>query len=140
MTGSAPPFAVQRIVFFSLLGGIVMFTVVVAVLIQGNDGKGLGDPIEALDKVVIGVAASVGLAALFARGALARAANDAPAAERSGKRFLATLVPLAMLEGGAMLGLTAWMINGTAVPNLVTAMVLFAAAILLVPFSDPDAT
>lgn len=139
MTGASPPFAVQRIVCLSLLGGIAMYTVVVAVLLQGNDGKGLGDPVvPILDQIVIWAGAGVALAAFTLRAALMRAVDAAPPAERRDKRFVATLLPLAMLEGGAMLGITVWLINGTAVPNLVTAMVLFAAAILVVPLRDPE--
>jgi len=72
------------------------------------------------------------------RSVLGRQADAQPSATRAGARFRAVLVPMAMLEGGALLGITVWMISGAAVPNLVVALVLFALMIALVPLRDPD--
>ncbi len=63
----------------------------------------------------------------------------ASAATRSQAQFVATLIPLAILEGACLLGITAWLLNGNAVPNLVAALVLLSIAIAMVPFSAPHA-
>ncbi len=142
MTAERPPlpFTQQRLVFFALLLGMTMYAIVVAVVLQTNDGKGMGEaPIEMLDTVVIAVGAASALGAFSLRGILQRQAEAAVGADRSHMRFRATLVPLAMIEGGCLFGLTVWMLNGNAVPNLVVAMVLLSVAIAFVPFSDPDA-
>ena len=47
-----PPFAAQRVVFFALLMGVLVFAAVVAVVIDQNGGQGLAAaPIEALKAV-----------------------------------------------------------------------------------------
>jgi hypothetical protein len=135
----APPFAVQRLVYLALLLGVAVYAIAVAGAIQTNDGKGLGtEPIEALDIASVAVGATLGIAALFLRGQLRRAADATAAEARAAARFRATLVPLAMLEGGCLLGITTWLLNGNAVPSLVVALVLLSAMILIVPLADPD--
>lgn len=134
------PFAQQRLVFFALLFGMTMFAVVVAIVLQLNDGKGMVQPpIAVLDTVVIAAGAAAALGAFTLRGALQRTADATRGDARSHARFRATLIPLAMLEGGVLFGLTVWMLNGNAVPNLVVALVLLATAVAFVPFSDQDA-
>jgi hypothetical protein len=134
------PFFQQRLVFFALLFGMAMFAVVVAVVLQTGDGTGLGgEPMPMLDMVSIALGAAMAVAAFVARGTLQRRAAAATGAARSHARFRATLVPLALLEGGVLFCLTVWLLNGVAVPPLVVALVLFAAAIAIVPLHDPDA-
>jgi hypothetical protein len=134
------PFFQQRLVFFALLFGMAMFAVVVAVVLQTGDGTGLGgEPMPMLDMVSIALGAAMAVAAFVVRGTLQRRADAATGAARSHARFRATLVPLALLEGGVLFGLTVWLLNGVAVPPLVVALVLFAAAIAIVPLHDPDA-
>jgi hypothetical protein len=142
MTDERPPlpFAQQRIVFLAILSSVAMFVVAAAVVLQTGDGKGLGgDPIPMLDTVALAAGAAVALAAFALRPALQRAAEAATGAARSHARFRATLIPLALLEGGCLLGIVTWMLNGNAVPGLVVALVLFAAAVAIVPFTDSDA-
>jgi hypothetical protein len=50
----------------------------------------------------------------------------------------ATLVPLAVLEGGALFALVAWLLAGKEQPGLVAALVLLTAMLSLVPLRDPD--
>ncbi len=134
------PFAHQRLVFFGLLFGMVMYAISVAVILQLGDGRGLAEHrIDVLDTVVIVVGAAAVAGAVTLRVVLQRAADDATGAARSYARFRATLLPLALLEGGVLLALTAWLLDGNTVPHLVTAMVLLSLAIALVPFADPDA-
>jgi hypothetical protein len=134
------PFFQQRLVFFALLFGMATFAVVVAVVLQTGDGTGLGgEPMPMLDMVSIALGAAMAVAAFVVRGTLQRRAAAATGAARSHARFRATLVPLALLEGGVLFGLTVWLLNGVAVPPLVVALVLFAAAIAIVPLHDPDA-
>ncbi|MFY9345126.1 MAG: hypothetical protein WAT39_21735 [Planctomycetota bacterium] len=141
MSPSGPvPFAVQRLVFMALLLGMTMYIVAVAVVLQMGGGKGLAEPpIAPLDTVVIAVAAASATAAFVLRPVLLRAVAGRDEAARSQAAFRATLIPVAMLEGGCLLATTAWLLNGNVVPNLVAALVLLSLAIAIVPFSDPDA-
>lgn len=134
------PFATQRLVFFALVLGMTMATIAFAVVLQTSDGKGMADPpIAAFDTLGPVIAATMTIGALTLRKVLQRAAEATTGAARSQARFRATLIPLAMLEGGCLISLTAWLLNGNANPHLVAAMVLLAIAIAIVPFSDPDA-
>ena len=135
------PFAHQRLVFFGLVLGMVMYAVAVAVILQVGEGRGLAAaPIEVLDTLVLAVGGASAFGALMLRSLLQRQVEAAHGAERSHARFRAALVPVALLEGGVLFALTAWLLNGNAVPHLVAAMVLLALAIALVPFGDPDRT
>jgi hypothetical protein len=141
MTPERPqlPFAHQRLVFFGLLFGMVMYAVTVAVILQVG-GTGLAtERIDVLDTIVVAVGGAALAGALTLRSLLRRNVESATGAARSHARFHATLVPIALLEGGVLLALTAWLLNGNPVPNVVVAMVLLAAAIAIVPFADPDA-
>lgn len=138
-TGPRLSFAMQRMVCFALLFGMVMFTIAVAVMLQVNDGKGLlQPPLIELNIPVIGTGIAAGLSALLLRSVLSRRAEAAPKEQRAGARFRATLVPLALLEGACMFALVAWMMNGNAVPNLVVALCVMSVAIAIVPMRDPD--
>lgn len=135
----SPTFAQQRLVCFALLMGVGAFALVVAFLLQQNGGAGLAPDIDPmLGTAVLVVGPSMAVAALLVRGMLARKADAEPMATRASARFRALLVPMAMLEGGALLGITVWMMSGAAVPNLVVALVLLALMIALVPLRDPD--
>lgn len=136
----ALPFANQRLVFFALLIGMVLYTITVAVVLQTNGGKGVSvAAVPMLDTVVIGATAGLVIAAFAMRAVLGASAARQQGAARSHALFAATLVPLALLEGACLLALTAWLLNGNAVPNLVAALVALSMAITVVPFSDPDA-
>lgn len=135
----SPTFAQQRLICFALLMGVGAFALVVAFLLQQNGGAGLSPEIDPLlGTMVLVVGPSMAVAALVARSVLGRKAEAEPAATRASARFRAVLVPMAMLEGGALLGITVWMLSGAAVPNLVVALVLLALMIALVPLRDPD--
>lgn len=135
----SPTFAQQRLICFALLMGVGAFALVVAFLLQQNGGAGLSADVDPmLGTVVLAVGPSMAVAALLVRGMLSRKADAEPIATRAGARFRAVLVPMALLEGGALLAITVWMISGAAVPNLVVALVLLALMIALVPLRDPD--
>jgi hypothetical protein len=139
MSTPPPPFAMQRLVFVALLLGPSLFAVVVGVLLQMRGGKGMAEtPIPMLDTVVVVVGISLTSAALMLRRVLSRVAASMTGDARSHARFRATLIPLAMLEGGSLFALTTWMLNGAAVPPLAVAVAMLAIAVVLVPFSDPD--
>lgn len=129
MTAPSPvPFPAQRLVALALVSGMGMYMVAVAVVLQSNDGRGLADaPIPGLDVAVPAAGIVLALAAVIARQRL------------RGRGLPATLVPLALLEGGSLLGSTAWLLHGEVVPHLVTALVLLALAIAIVPLWDPEA-
>lgn len=139
MGQSTPPFATQRVVFFALLMGVLGFAAVVAVMLDQNGGKGLAAaPIDALDTMAIVVGAGLATAAMLVRRRLQTGTTQLEGEARAAASFRATLVPLAMLEGGSLLGLTTWLQNGRPVPGLVVALVLLSLAITIVPFTDPD--
>lgn len=138
MDSRTPPFAVQRLVFLSLLLGIAVFAVVVAFVLQSNDGHGLADPrVPLLDTLSPVLGAVLAASAFTVRSLLQRRAARQDAGQRSQLRFSATLVPLAQLEAGALFGLVVWLLNGNPVPGLVVACVLFSLAVWLVPFHEP---
>ncbi|MBL8754208.1 MAG: hypothetical protein JNK15_12980 [Planctomycetes bacterium] len=139
MTGGQPPFAVQRVVFLALLGGMAAFALVVAMVLQGNGGRGLAEtPIEMLDIAAVGIGATNAVLAFVLRAILHGRIAAHPPQQQATARFAATLVPIAVLEGGCMLALTAWMLNGAPFPNALVAGVLFAVAVTITPFRDPD--
>lgn len=139
-TGGPPPFAAQRMIFIALLLGMSMYAVVVAVLLAQQDWVGIGEePIEVLQTVVVAFGAVTAITAPMIRGVMMRRVEAAAEEQRPGLRFQARLVPVAILEGGVLLALTAWMLNGGLLPYVAVAGVLFAIAVVLVPFTDPDA-
>lgn len=141
MSTGSPSFAQQRLICIALLLGMSFYAIVVAVVLQTNDGKGLAsEPLPALDTVVVVVGAAMAVGAFVLRAALRGAAEQTAVEQRAMARFRAALVPIVLLEGGCLFGVTVWMLNGSAVPGLAVAMVLLAVAIVMVPFSDPDAT
>lgn len=137
---TAPPFGAQRIVFLALVLGMTMFAIVVAIVLQQNDGKGLVEPpIEVLDTLVVIVGGAMTAGALAFRTLLGRRADRLTGDARAMTGFASRLVPIAMLEGGCMFALTVWLLNGETVPDLAIALVLMAVAIAIVPLQDPDA-
>ncbi|MBK8097487.1 MAG: hypothetical protein IPK26_10285 [Planctomycetes bacterium] len=138
MNASAPvpDHRTTMIVCSSLLGGVCLFAIVIAVLLQG-DGTGM-QPLEFMNTLSVAVGASLLPVALLLRSTLRQRAEQKTGADRARARFAAVLVPIAVLEGGMMLGLTTWMMNGTPMPGLVVACVLLAAAIGILPFRAPD--
>lgn len=137
--GPAPSFAQQRMICFALLTGMALYAIVAAFTLHGNDGQGMvPDTVKALEWLtpVFGVATAV--SALLLRRVLQQKADAKPPAERGAARFRATLIPLALIEGGCLFAITIWMMTGATVPHLVVAMVLLAIAIAIVPLHDPD--
>lgn len=134
------PFHVQRLVCIAPVLGAVLFAIVVGVILQGNDGRGFAvEPMPDLDTVIVAVGGVLLIGGLMLRAVLhgrADATEHGPA--RSLARFRARLVPIAILEGGALLGLVGWLLTGAAVPNLVVALVLIAAQIAILPLHDVD--
>jgi hypothetical protein len=139
--GPQPSFAHLRLICLALVMGMTMFTIVVAVVLHQNDGRGLAEPtIPVLDDVALFLGIGAAVTAFGLRSVLLRPLEGAEGAARTMIRFRGTIVPIAMLEGGCLFGITVWMLNGNEVPALATALVLLSLAIVIVPFSDPDAT
>lgn len=135
------PFAARRLVAFALLMGMAMFTIAVAVFLETNEGKGLlVPPMKELDVPVVATAGAACAVALLLRGVLNARALSATAELRDRARMVATVVPMAVLEGACCFALVAWMLNGNAVPNLVAALGVLSCAIAIAPLNDPDAT
>lgn len=140
MSATPLPFAMQRIVFFGLLFGMTAYAIAAAIMLQQNGGHGLGTaPVPWLDDAALQVGIVSAVLALLLRVGLGFLANRRSGARRAGLLFHRTLVPLILLEGGCLTGITAWLINGNAVPALAVALVLLAFAIAIVPFQDPNA-
>jgi hypothetical protein len=140
MTPAGSSFATQRLVCIALLLGMTTFAIVVAVVLQQNEGRGLADHrLPELDDAVVFVGIGAGLVALAVRSLLFKLAARSDPEQRGMARFRATLVSLALLEGGCLFGLCVWMLNGNAVPGLAAALALLSLAVLVVPFTDPDA-
>jgi hypothetical protein len=137
VTNGFPAFAQQRLVFVALLLGIVLYAVVVGFVLRS--GRLVAEPLPILDQVTPFAGFAIAIAAIVLRAVLSSRAESAPPERRSEKRFVARLASIAVLEAGCLLGITTWMVNGTAIPNLLVAGVLFAIAVVFVPFSDPDA-
>lgn len=132
-------FAQQRLIAFALLMGVGAFALVTAFVLQQNEGKGIDpDAVPELGTVVLLLGPALLVTGLVLRTLLNRRAEALPADERGGLRFQALLLPMAMLEAGALFGITVWLLSGRAVPGLVVALVLFAAMIAIVPLRDPD--
>lgn len=141
MTQQAPPFAAQRILLFALLFGMTSYAIVVAVVLATTEGIGLAEePITVLDTVTLAVGAATAFGAIVAKIFLGNRAASLDGAERGRILFMSRLIPIAILEGGCLLSVTVWLLNGNAVPSLAVAMVLLAIAIAIVPFHDPDAS
>lgn len=134
-----PPFAQQRLVFVALLAGMVAYAGAAAIVLRQNDGRGLAPaPIPALGNVTVWAGAGLATAAMIVRARLHAIAAAASSAARRAARFRATLVPLAMLEGGCLLGITTWLLDGRIDPGLIVAAVMLGLAVLIVPFREPD--
>jgi hypothetical protein len=136
----SPPFAVQRLLFVALLGGMVAPAIVFAAVLASNDWRGLGDPpVPELGWAATLFGIAIAPLAMLLRGRKLAAADGAPPGRQGMLRFQARLLPIAMLEGGVLLNLVAWLLNGAVLPTVPVAAVLFALAVVLTPFSDPDA-
>lgn len=134
----AIPFARQRLICLLLLLGVGAYAAVTAFVLQSNEWRGLEPPTgAALADLAWPLCAGIVAGAVVMRGTLRRAAQAAPPEQRSMREFTAMLTPVAMLEGGCLLGITTWLLSGRAMPGLAAAGVMFAVAVLLIPFADP---
>ena len=134
------PFAGQRMVCMALVFGMAMYAIAAGVLLKTNDGVGLaGEPIEVLDTVALAAGIVLAGVALLVRMLLSKKAEAADKDHRGTPRFLSRLIPLAIIEAGCLLAITAWMLNGKALPSLAVALVLLSIAIAMIPLQDPDA-
>ena len=124
----------------ALVFGIAMYAIVVGVILKMNEGIGLSDePIEVLDTVALAVGITVAVVALLIRWILIKKAEATAKEHRARPRLLSRIIPLTIIEGGGLLAITIWMLNGNAVPSLAVACVLLSLAIALIPLTDPDA-
>jgi hypothetical protein len=134
------PFAQQRLVLVALLLGMTMYAIAAGIVLQTNDGKGIGgDAVPPfLETIVLVAGVALAAASFQLRSVLTRRAAAAEAEARSAMRFQSRLIPIAMLEGGCLFAITVWLLTGNTVPSLVVALVLLSLAIAQVPFQDPD--
>lgn len=136
----SPPFAVQRLVFLALLGGMLAPAIVFGAMLAGNDWQGLGSaPIPELGWAGALFGLSIAPLALWMRATKLAKAAAAPPEAAPMLRFQGRLLGIALLEGGVLLNLVAWLLNGSLLPSVPVAAGLFLLAVVLTPFSDPDA-
>lgn len=136
--GLTPPFAQQRVLFFALPLGVVAFAIAIGVMHADPElSKKLAGE-DLLGPAVWPVAAGAGVVAFGLRRMLQAWADGLAGQPRRRARMRATLLPLAVLEGGALFALVAWLLAGKEQPGLVAALVLLAAMLALVPLRDPD--
>jgi len=136
--GLTPPFAQQRVLFFALPLGVVAFAIAIGVMHADPElSKTLAGE-DLLGPAVWPVAAGAGVVAFGLRRMLQAWADGLAGQPRRRARMRATLLPLAVLEGGALFALVAWLLAGKEQPCLVAALVLLAAMLALVPLRDPD--
>lgn len=136
----APTFAQQRIVCFALVLGVVAMAGVIAFLTDESGAAQPGEPPpeDLLGPYVWPVAAAAAVAAFLVRGFLHGKADAAEGSARRWLRFRATMVPLALLEGGALFGLVAWLQARKEQPGLIAALVLLAGMLAIIPLQDRD--
>jgi hypothetical protein len=134
---SPSPAQAQRLVAAAILLGAAAFAVIVPILLQANDGRGYAEAaVPRLDWIATGTAAVLAVAAVSMRTTMLGRAEALEPPQRDTARLQATLVVLALLEGGMLFSCVTWLLNGTAVPNAVAAGALFALAIVLLPRSQ----
>ena len=135
-----PPFAQQRLICLVLLLGMVSYATVVAVMLLQNDFEGLAtEYIAWLDIVVPSVGLACVILAFLTRRLLSAAAESQFGFARGNAMFRANFIPIVIAEGGCLFSLTAWLLNATTLPHLVTALVLLSISIWFLPRRDPDA-
>jgi hypothetical protein len=133
------PFAGQRIVCVALVFGMLMYAIVAGVMLQMNEGNGIAEaPIEELNLIAMILGAALGAGAIAARLTLNKRAEAVAKEDRGNLRLLSRLVPIAIIEAGCLFAITAWMLNGQAVPALAVACILLSIAIAMIPLHDPD--
>lgn len=134
------PFTAQRLVCFLPVVGGFAFAIVVLVILQTNDGQGFAaQPIAHLEPIVVAVGSMLLVGSLVLRSLLHRRADAAEAGRaRSLARFRARLVPIVLLEGGALFGTIAFLLSGRAIPHLMVVLALILVQIVLLPVRDVD--
>lgn len=140
MNGKASiPFAGQKMIYMALVVGIAMYAIVAGLILKSNDGIGLmEEPIQMLDTASPIVGIALALAAIAARILFNKRADAAELGGRSMQRMLSRLVPIFLLESACLFAITAWLLNGKAMPSLAVACILLSIAIAMMPLQDPD--
>lgn len=142
--GAGLPEAVRRRTACAALPvSVVLVALAIAILHQDPEfvrsvAGGLG---KELAGIVWPVAAGAAALAVAVRRVMHRRIAGAGGAGRRGAahgraRLLATIVPLAILEAGALVGLLQWMVAVDPRPGLVAALVLLAAMMAMVPWRE----
>lgn len=136
----APPFQAQRIICLALVGGLTMYTIVAAIVLQTNGGEGLSPGAFPEFDVVVLLGGSVCVVAAWTvRLLFERQAQRLDGEAVRMLQFLKRVVPIGALEFGGLVATTGWLLEGTTWPYLVVLGVLLAQAIALLPMRDPDA-
>ncbi|MFK7739578.1 MAG: hypothetical protein AB8H80_04575 [Planctomycetota bacterium] len=131
----APNVKTQRIVVLALAAGQTLFAIVTGVLVQSEDGKGIGEEgIPILATVAIAAMIAAPILAYVLRGVLSKRADGVPAGPaRDQADFAAILVPAAMLEGGGLLCTVSWLINGGLLPYVIGSALCICLTLMLMP-------
>ncbi len=139
-TDRPPPTQAQaRLIAIAILLGGFAFAVVVPIILSQSDGKGLADPpVTILTWIAAGFALVAAAAGFGLRSAMLQRAENATGDARQTGRVQATILGLAMLEGGILFNCVVWLLNGTAVPNAIAAGLLLALGLLMVPSGEAE--
>ena len=132
----APSFAVQRAICLAVVSLTLTICGGALVMREAPLGK---DPFVALDPVIMILAPASVLLALVYRSVAKRRAARLSGAQRAGMLFTSRLIPLAILEGGALIAAVAYYLGAPATPALVVMVALPLLMLGLVPLTDPDA-
>lgn len=117
----------------AILGGALLFAVVVPFLLPREGGGIVQPPQPVLDMVAVGFGAVSLIVVQVLHKLLLQRADAAPPEQAATAQFTALLLPLALLEGAMMFSCVAWLLNGSTLPCAVVFAVLFARGLLLVP-------
>ena len=135
-----PPFAQQRLVCIALIIAMAVMAAVFALVLE--PGQLLVEPLASQTLVTINWVAGVValLAAVTVRIFFRSRAEAAKAEDRAKWYYLSSIVPIAILEGGFMLGMVSWVLTGETLPALAFASLQFVFALSFVPLTDPNKT
>ena len=122
-----------RVIGLALLGGPLIFAVIVGVLSADESGAAVAHLSPTIGLILAGVAAAnIGIAFLMRGLAFGRIVGAKPSAQAQ-TYMSGTLIYLAFLESAMLLGVLAWFLTGDPVPGVIPAALAFAIGLATLP-------
>lgn len=122
-----------RVIGLALLGGPLVFAVIVGVLSADDSGTAVAHLSPTIGLILAGVAAvNIGIAFLMRGIAFGRIAGAKPSTQAQ-TYMSGTLIYLAFLESAMLLGVLAWFLTGDPVPGVIPAVLAFAIGLATLP-------